>query len=97
MSEQMDLKVLNILLVGVLLVLQYQVFFSDTGYLKYRSILADLFKQVEVNQHLQEQNESLYAEVENLRKGMSAIEERARSDLGFIKKNEQYYQLIPDQ
>jgi len=49
--------------------------------------------QVEVNT-LQERNKALNAEVMDLKKGIEAIEERARSEMGMIKKDEIYYQVI---
>jgi cell division protein FtsB len=49
--------------------------------------------QSEVNQ-LQERNKALDAEVMDLKKGIEAIEERARSEMGMIKKDEIYYQVI---
>lgn len=49
--------------------------------------------QTEVNK-LQERNQALDAEVLDLKKGIEAIEERARSDMGMIKRDEIYYQVI---
>ena len=49
--------------------------------------------QTEVNQ-LQERNKALNAEVMDLKTGIEAIEERARSEMGMIKKDEIYYQVI---
>ena len=49
--------------------------------------------QTEVNT-LQERNKALNAEVMDLKKGIEAIEERARSEMGMIRKDEIYYQVI---
>lgn len=43
---------------------------------------------------LQERNQALDAEVMDLKTGIEAIEERARSEMGMIKKDEIYYQVI---
>jgi cell division protein FtsB len=43
---------------------------------------------------LRERNHALQAEVDDLRSGRSAIEERARSELGMIKEGEVFYQVI---
>lgn len=43
-----------------------------------------------------ERNEALYAEIEDLRKGQEAIEERARDELGMIKENETFFQVIEE-
>jgi len=57
-----------------------------------------LEKQVEnqrqLKKELEERNASLSAEVEDLKQGYGAIEERARSELGMIHKDEQFYQII---
>lgn len=45
-------------------------------------------------QKLKERNASLDAEVKDLKKGLDAIEERARSEMGMIKQGEVYYQVI---
>jgi len=50
--------------------------------------------QVEENEQLQERNQSLAAEVHDLKNGYEAIEERARSEMGMIKNDETFYQVI---
>ena len=47
------------------------------------------------NELLKQRNEQLQADVEDLRQGMAAVEERARSELGMIKENEEFYQVVP--
>lgn len=53
--------------------------------------LANLKKQVDEKK---QRNDALYAEVEDLRKGQEALEERARDELGMIKENETFFQVI---
>ncbi|MGB2517260.1 MAG: septum formation initiator family protein [Pseudomonadales bacterium] len=47
-----------------------------------------------MNQALAQRNQQLYAEVEDLKQGLAAVEEHARSDLGMVKPNETFYQLV---
>jgi cell division protein FtsB len=47
------------------------------------------------NTVLVERNRQLAAEVRDLKTGMAALEERARSELGMIARNETYYQVVP--
>jgi cell division protein FtsB len=47
------------------------------------------------NEQLAERNRQLAAEVRDLKTGMDALEERARSDLGMIAHNETFYQVVP--
>ena len=61
----------------------------------------DLDRQVaaqkETNAKLQLRNQGLDAEVKDLKQGMDAIEERARYDLGMIKQDEVFFQVVPAQ
>ncbi len=52
---------------------------------------------LEENEALKERNDSLAAEVLDLKQGLDAIEERARSEMGMIKKDETFYQLVDAQ
>ncbi|MFU8833111.1 MAG: septum formation initiator family protein [Wenzhouxiangella sp.] len=51
-------------------------------------------EQFEENKRLHERNEALAAEVEDLRGGLQAIEERARSELGLIQEDEEFFLII---
>jgi cell division protein FtsB len=75
--------------------LQADLWFSDDGYrktLKLRTAVAD---QRALNESLRERNAALDAEVINLKQGVDAAEERARTDLGMIGKRETFYQVVP--
>ena len=50
--------------------------------------------QKKINSSLQKENDALIAEVNDLKKATKAIEERARGDLGMIKKEEIFFQII---
>lgn len=51
-------------------------------------------KQEEANATLKARNDALDAEVRDLKTGYAAIEERARSELGMIKQDEVFYQVV---
>jgi len=54
-------------------------------------------EQKSKNDELKARNDALSAEVENLKDGDEAVEERARSELGLIKPGEIFYQVVePD-
>jgi cell division protein FtsB len=75
--------------------LQADLWFSDDGYrktLKLRTAVAD---QRALNDSLRERNAALDAEVINLKQGVDAAEERARTDLGMIGERETFYQVVP--
>ena len=50
--------------------------------------------QKKINSSLKKENDALIAEVNDLKKGTKAIEERARGELGMIKKEEVFFQII---
>jgi cell division protein FtsB len=52
-------------------------------------------EQARENEALAQRNRELQAEVEDLRQGLGAVEERARSELGLIGENEEFYQVVP--
>ena len=58
---------------------------------EYRVRLEELTKEA---QEKKERNDTLYAEVKDLRKGLETIEERARYELGMIKENETFFQVL---
>lgn len=84
-----------VLLAMVAVALGAQLLLSDDGYRRTRALrLAVEAQQVE-NTELRERNARLDAEVVNLKVGLEAAEERARTDLGFIGAQETFYQVVP--
>ena len=77
------------------LALQGQLWLTDDGFRKTRDLRLAVADQFEQNQVLRDRNTALEAEVINLKNGNEAAEERARTDLGMIGKNETFYQVIP--
>ncbi len=88
------MKWLLSLLALLLLLLQYKLWVSDGGVPSVLQLQQDVQQQQQVKQQLQERNAALEAEVEDLKQGLDAIEERARSELGMVRKDEQFYQII---
>ena len=86
------------LLVTLAVLLQAQLWLSDDGYRKTRELRAAVQQQRALNDSLKARNEALDAEVLNLKKGLEAAEERARTDLGMIGDGETFFQVvrIPD-
>lgn len=82
------------LLVALLLYLQYSAWLSDHGVIKLRQLHKTIASQEAENKRLLERNRKLHAEVVDLKQGTDALEERARSELGMIKKDEIFYQVL---
>ena len=92
------MKWLLSLLIALLLLLQYKLWVGDGGVPEVVHLQQEVEKQQVEKQQLEERNASLAAEVSDLKKGLDAIEERARSELGMIRKDETFYQIInPDE
>ena len=75
--------------------LQAELWFSDDGYRKTLKLRNAVAEQKQINDDLRIRNSSLDAEVINLKQGRDAAEERARTDLGMIGKQETFYQVVP--
>ena len=78
----------------LIFLIQYPLWFAEGGF---KSILEknnQIKEQQKINADLKKQNDALIAEVNDLKKGTKAIEERARDELGMIKKDEIFFQII---
>ena len=83
-----------ILLLGLML-LQYKLWFGEGGFTDVGRLEERVSAQMEENLALQQRNNELHAEVEDLRERLGAVEERARNELGLIKEDEEFYQIVP--
>ena len=59
-----------------------------------RELRAQLQEQIDENVRLQARNDALAAEVDDLRGGLEALEERARSELGLIREDEEFFLIV---
>jgi cell division protein FtsB len=91
------MRVLLAILLVVLVALQFKLWFGEGGYRDVQRLAERVEEQAAENEALAQRNRELQAEVEDLRQGLEAIEERARSELGLIKQNEEFYQVVPEQ
>ncbi len=87
-------KLLFFALLVVLLALQYPLWFGSGGLLAVWELRDANEAQSAENAQLKERNAALAADVDDLKQGIAAIEDRARTDLGMVKKGETYYQVI---
>lgn len=81
-------------LLTALVVLQFQLWLGDRGMPGVRHLEAAVALQREDNARLEARNRRLAAEVHDLKEGLEAVEERARSDLGMIGRDEIFYQIL---
>lgn len=88
------IKYIILLIIGLILHFQYRLWQGDASIAQiseYRQRLDELNKEL---QEKKDRNDALYAEVLDLRRGLEAIEERARYELGMIKENETFFQVL---
>lgn len=89
------MRLLIVILVVLLIGLQYQLWFGRNSLPAAWRLAQQVEAQKQENNQLRERNAALEAEVDDLKQGLSAIEERARTELGMVKQGETFYQVIP--
>jgi cell division protein FtsB len=87
---------LGVVLLLVLLVLQYRLWVGDGSLAEVRALREEIDTQQMELAQLRSRNQTLEAEVFDLREGLDALEERARSELGMIKDGEMFLQVIEE-
>ncbi len=85
---------LLLVLVLLLAFLQYHLWFGRGSSGEVITMRAQVASQTRENQGLHQRNAALAAEVEDLKSGEAAVEERARSELGMIKPGEKFYRVV---
>ena len=88
------MKPLSYILATLLLALQYPLWVGKGSWLKVWELDRQLAEQREASARLKARNEALDAEVRDLKQGLEAVEERARMELGMIKRDEVFYQVV---
>ncbi len=88
---------IKLILAALILLLQYPLWMGKGGWLKVWDLDRQVEAQKQINQRTQTRNAVLDAEVRDLKQGTEAIEERARSELGMVKRDEIFFQIIGDQ
>lgn len=77
-----------------LILLQGRLWFSERGLSEVSGLKASIERQRAANLEQAERNRQLSAEVANLKTGLTALEERARSELGMVASSETFYQVV---
>ncbi len=87
---------ISLILAALILLMQYPLWLGKGGWLKVWDLGQQVEAQKQINQQTQTRNAVLDAEVRDLKQGTEAIEERARSELGMVKRDEVFFQIIGD-
>lgn len=87
-------RLVPLLLVVLLVMLQFQLWFGVGNVPSAMRLKGQLEAQATENAALAKRNAALAAEVTDLKAGQAAIEERARTELGMVKRGETFYQIV---
>ncbi len=87
-------KVFIFILIVLLALLQYRLWFGEGSVRNIVKLKQQVAQQQTKNKKLAQRNKALIAEVHDLKSGHEAIEERARNELGMVKKGETFYQIV---
>ena len=87
------MRILAGILGALILLIQYPLWLGKGSWMRAWQVEQDLNRQVQANQRLETRNAGLAAEVNDLKTGSEAIEERARYELGLVKSDEIFFQI----
>ena len=88
------MKTIIAVLIILLLVLQYKLWFGKGSVPDIKNNEQQIALKQQENQQLQKRNNAMASEIKELKQGKTAAQERARHDLGMVKKDETYYQFV---
>jgi cell division protein FtsB len=90
------MKTLGGILVALIVLIQYPLWLGKGGWLRVWEVDRQMEAQLAKNSQLEQRNVALDAEVRDLKQGYDAIEERARYELGMIKSDEVFFQVMEE-
>jgi len=92
----MSMKILAAVLASLIVLIQVPLWLGKGGWFRAWELEREVLKQQEKNQRLDVRNSGLAAEVKDLKTGTDAVEERARYELGMVRKDEVFFQIVDE-
>ena len=89
------MKLLGIALALLVLAVQWPLWIGKGSWTRVWELDRQLAEQRATNVRSKARNDALDADVRDLKEGSEALEERARFELGMIRKGEVFYQVVP--
>ncbi|RPI47516.1 MAG: cell division protein FtsB [Betaproteobacteria bacterium] len=90
----MAARVVALALIGLIVAMQYGLWLGRGSWLRVWEIDRQIAEQRRTNERLSARNAALDAEVRDLKEGLGAIEERARNELGMVRHDEIFFQVL---
>lgn len=90
------MRLITLALAALLILIQFPLWFGKGGWLRVADLEAQVEQAHKKNDELKARNAKLDSEVRDLRDGTGSVEERARYELGMIKQNEVFIQVVGD-
>ena len=91
------MRLLSLTLIALIIAIQYPLWFGKGSWMRVWQLDQQLDEQLAANETRVLRNAALNAEVLDLKTGLDAIEERARTELGMIKSDEVFFQVLEPQ
>ena len=93
-QPELKLQLLTAILIALVILLQYLLWIDEDGVRQTYVLRVSIQAQTEENAELTERNRALEADILDLKNGLMAIEERARSEMGMIRPDETFYRIL---
>lgn len=87
-------QILEAVLIAIVLLLQYLLWIAEDGVRQTYALRVSIQAQTEENAVLNERNQALEADIKDMKNGLAAIEERARTEMGMIRPDETFYRIL---
>ena len=89
------MRLFIVILFCLLVAVQYHLWFGKNGIRENKELRSEVGLIADNNKLLIQRNQMMYSEIEDLKKGSEAIEERARNELGLVKEGETFFRIVP--
>lgn len=89
------MRIVTIVLMIFFVLLQYRIWFGKHSVSDFLTLKENVTHQQAINDKLKQRNKLIFADIDDLKNGLQAVEERARNELGLIKDGETFFRVVP--
>ena len=89
------MRLFMLVLIFLLAIQQYHLWFGKNGLQDKHALIKEVAIIEASNAELTQRNQMMFSEIEDLKRGLESIEERARNELGLVKKEETFFRIVP--